>query len=142
MVSTETFKLFWVVSLSSELFPWFYDSCFSLRKLSRILFRSSHRKCSIKEGVVKNFAKFKRNTCARVSFLIKLQAWGLRPATLLKVRLWHKCFPVNFDKFLRRSFLRENLQWLLLNVAKYLLSNGYFRFTSNISQWTIGVLVL
>ena len=142
MVSTETFKLFWVVSLSSELFPWFYDSCFSLRKLSRILFRSSHRKCSIKEGVLKNFAKFKRNTCARVSFLIKLQAWGLRPATLLKVRLWHKCFPVNFDKFLRRSFLRENLQWLLLNVAKYLLSNGYFRFTSNISQWTIGVLVL
>ena len=28
----------------------------------------------------------------RVSFLIKLQA----EATLLKKRLWHRCFPVNF----------------------------------------------
>ena len=28
-----------------------------------------------------------KNTCARVSFLIKLQAWGLRQATLLKKRL-------------------------------------------------------
>ena len=109
MVSTETFKLFWVVSLSSELFPWFYDSCFSLRKLFRILFRSSHRKCSIKEGVLKNFAKFKRNTCARVSFLIKLQAWGLRLATLSKKRPWHSCFPVNFAKFSRTPFYRTPL---------------------------------
>ena len=31
----------------------------------------------------------------------------LRPATLLKKRLWHKCFPVNFVKFLRRSFLQS-----------------------------------
>ena len=26
---------------------------------------------------------------------------GLRPATLLKKWLWHRCFPVNFAKFLR-----------------------------------------
>ena len=26
---------------------------------------------------------------------------GLRPATLLKKRLWHRCFPVNFAKFLK-----------------------------------------
>ena len=32
-------------------------------------------------------------------FLIKLKA--LRPATLLKKRLCHRCFPVNFAKFLR-----------------------------------------
>ena len=36
------------------------------------------------------------NTCARVSFLIK---WQTPPATLLKRRLWHRCFPVNFAKF-------------------------------------------
>ena len=24
---------------------------------------------------------------------------GLKPATLLKTRLWHKCFPMNFAKF-------------------------------------------
>ena len=32
---------------------------------------------------------------------------GLRPATLLKKRLWHRCFPVNF---LEHLFLAENLQ--------------------------------
>ena len=50
------------------------------------------------------------NTCARVSFLIKLQAWGLRPATLLKTRLWHRCFPVNFQ----RTPLLQNTLWRLL----------------------------
>ena len=29
---------------------------------------------------------------------------GLRPAILLKKRLWHRCFPVNFVKFLRTPF--------------------------------------
>ena len=29
-----------------------------------------------------------------------------RPVTLLKKRLWHKCFPVNFAKFLRTPFHR------------------------------------
>ena len=28
----------------------------------------------------------------------------LRPATLLKRRLWHRCFPLNFVKFLRTFF--------------------------------------
>ena len=37
------------------------------------------------------------DTCATVSFLIKL----------LKKRLWHACFPVNFAKFLRTSFLQN-----------------------------------
>ena len=39
------------------------------------------------------FLKFSQNsqenTCARVSFLIKLQAWDLKE---IKKRLWHKCF--------------------------------------------------
>ena len=30
---------------------------------------------------------------------------SLRPVTLLKKRLWHRCFPVNFAKFLRAPFL-------------------------------------
>ena len=37
-------------------------------------FRSSRLEEFRKEGVVRNFAKFKESTCARVSFLIKLQA--------------------------------------------------------------------
>ena len=30
-----------------------------------------------------------------------------RPASLLKKRLWHRCFPVNFVKFLRTPFLQN-----------------------------------
>ena len=29
------------------------------------------------------------------------------PATLIKKSLWHRCFPVNFAKFLRTSFLQN-----------------------------------
>ena len=50
------------------------------------------------------------NTCARVSFLIKLQA----ACIFIKKRLWHRCFPVSFAKLLRTPFLTEHLQWLLL----------------------------
>ena len=39
---------------------------------------------------------------------------GLRPATLLKKRPWHRCFPVNFVKFLRTPFFTEHLLWLFL----------------------------
>ena len=56
------------------------------------------------------------NSCARVSFLIKLQASVLSPITLLKKRLWHRYFPMNFVKFLRTPFLKEHLWWLLLDV--------------------------
>ena len=48
-----------------------------------------------------------KNTCVRVSFLI-------RPATLLKKRFWHKCFSVNFAKFLRTLFLQTTSERLLL----------------------------
>ena len=42
-----------------------------------------------------------------------LVLWFLRPATLLKKRLWYRCFPVNFAKFLRTHCL-QNTSWLLL----------------------------
>ena len=77
-------------------------------------FRSSHRRCSVKKVFLKISQNSQENTCARVSFLIKLQASGLRPATLLKKRLRHRCFPVNFVKFLRTHFFTERLRWLLL----------------------------
>ena len=39
-------------------------------------YRSSRPEKFCKKGVLRNFAKFQENTCARVSFLIKLQAWN------------------------------------------------------------------
>ena len=59
------------------------------------------------------------NTCARASYLIKL-----KPATLLRKRLWHRCFPVNFAKFLRILFLTQHLWWLLVGGITSGTKNG------------------
>ena len=68
------------------------------------LLRSSHRRCPIKKCVLKNFAKFTgKHLCQSLLFN---KVVGLRPATLLKKRLRHKCFPVNFAKFLSTRFYR------------------------------------
>ena len=37
-----------------------------------------------------------------------------RQASLLKKRLWRKCFPVNFAKFLGTPFLQNASGWLFL----------------------------
>ena len=81
----------------------------------RILFetsvrRSSHRKCSRKKVFLKISQNSQEKTCARVSFLVRLQ---VAPATLLKKRLWHRCFSVNFAKFLR-TYFSQNTSGLLL----------------------------
>ena len=39
---------------------------------------------------------------------------SLGPATLLKKRLWRRCFPVNFAKFPRTPFLQHTSRQLLL----------------------------
>ena len=58
---------------------------------------------SVKKGVLKNFAKFKdKDLCQSLSFK-KVVVLGC--ATLLRKRLWNRCFPVNFAKFLRTSLL-------------------------------------
>ena len=68
---------------------------------------SSHQRCSIKKVVLKNFAKFTgKHLCQSLVFN---KVAGLRPATLLKKRLRHRCFPVNFAKFLRTPFYRTPL---------------------------------
>ena len=39
---------------------------------------------------------------------------NLRPATLLKKRLWHRCFSVKFTKILRTPFLQNTSERLLM----------------------------
>ena len=70
--------------------------------------RSSHQSCSIIKGVLRNFVKFTGKHLCQNLFFNKVA--GLRPATLLKKRLWHRCFPVNFAKFLRTPFFTEHLR--------------------------------
>ena len=52
--------------------------------------------------VLRNFAKLTEKHLCQSLFFNKVA--GLRLATLLKNRLWHSCFPVNFAKFLRTPF--------------------------------------
>ena len=59
------------------------------------------------EVFCKKFHKIDRKTPVPQSLFNKIA--DLRLATLLKERLWHRCFPVNFVKFLRTPFFIENL---------------------------------
>ena len=80
------------------------------------------------------------NTCARVSFLIKLQALGLQlwHRRLLKKRLWHRRFHVNFAKYLRTPFLQNTSGWLHLEYQ--ILHMIYPKFIFWDSSWETFVL--
>ena len=62
-------------------------------------FRSSRLEVFCKKGALRNLAKFTGKYLCQSIFLNKVP--GLRPATLLENRLWHRYFPVNFVKLLR-----------------------------------------
>ena len=84
-------------------------------------FRSSHWRCSVTKGVLRKFAKFTGKTCARVSFLINF----------IKKSLWHRCFPVNFAKFLRTPFLQNTSGRLLLILKQPLIHTKMFSLMLN-----------
>ena len=71
-----------------------------------------------KNDVLQNFAKFIGNHMYQSPFFSKIA--DLRCTALLKTRLWHRCFPVNFTKFLRRTFLKNIFGRLLLTFDHYL----------------------
>ena len=73
---------------------------------------------SVKKVFLEISQNLQENTCAKAFSLINLQA-GLRPATLLKKRLWHRCFPVNFAKPLTTRFLTEQLRWQPLDILTF-----------------------
>ena len=60
------------------------------------------KKCSLK------FHKIYRKNLHWSLFFNKIA--GLETATLLKVRMWYRCFPRNFIKFLKSYFFTEHLR--------------------------------
>ena len=66
----------------------------------------------MKKGVLRNFTKFTGKHLSQCLFFNKVAA--LRSATLLTNRLWHRCFSVNFAKFLKTPFLENTSGRLLL----------------------------
>ena len=71
---------------------------------SLIYHRHSHRSCSVTKGIYGNSAKFTGNHMCQSLFFNKVK--GLR----------HRCFPVDFAKFLKTAFYRT----LLLLISKFL----------------------
>ena len=71
---------YFVIIFSSGSLPPESDLChsqlFSCFPFS--IHRSSRSEVFCKKGARKNFSQFTGNTCARASFLLKLQAWGLQ----------------------------------------------------------------
>ena len=113
--------------------------------------RNGRPKIPCKKGVLRNFTKFTwKHLCQSLYFN---EVAGLSPATLLIKRLWHRCFPVKFAKFLRTSFLTEHFQWLLLTAPNFVsvprlctiqnasnsLTKAQLRtpFLQNSSQWLL-----
>ena len=68
----------------------------------KVLSEAATRDVLLKKVFLKISQNSQKNTCTRVSFLIKVAS--LRPATSLKKWLWHRCFSVNFAKFLSTFF--------------------------------------
>ena len=68
----------------------------------RTIIEAAVQRCSVRNMFLEILQNSQKNTCVRVSFLIKLQTLGLQ--LYEKKRLWHRCFPVNFTKFLRKPF--------------------------------------
>ena len=94
------------------------------QRIHSCIFRSSHQKCSVKQYVLRNFAKFRGKHLRQSLFFNKIAG----TATLLKKRLLHRCFPVNFAKFLKIPFSQKTSGRLLLyfekNTLTYLRKNS------------------
>ena len=68
---------------------------------------AAFRRCFVKKNVLKNFSKFAGKNLFQSLFSYKIS--GLSLARLLKKRLWHRYFPMNFSKFLRTPFFKEHI---------------------------------
>ena len=76
-------------------------------------YRSSRRRCSVKEGVLKDSANFTEKHLCWSLFLIKLQAF--RPVTLLK-RKPNQVFSCEICEMFKNTFFIEHIRWLLLKL--------------------------
>ena len=86
-------------------------------------YRSKHQRCSIKKCVLKNFAKFTGN----------LLCWSLFFNEVADLRLWHRCFPMNFAKFLitpnlQNTFGRLLLKWRWLIIINLIIKQNVRKF--------------
>ena len=95
----------------------YYFRCFTCNQSSTVLQkerstsrnRSSHRRCSVRKGVLKRLANFTGKHLYWSLFLRDRQA-----CNFIKERLRHMYFPVKFAKCLRAPILKNICERLLL----------------------------
>ena len=97
----DAFHCFFLVKTGThnELPPYFSESKkkkISINDPEFRLIRSSHRRVSLRKDLLRNFAKFTRKHLCQ--------------------RLWRRCFPVNFAKYLRTLFLQNISERVLLTL--------------------------
>ena len=75
------------------------------------------------KSVLKNFTNSQKNTCARVSFLIKLQASGnfIKKETLVQVSSYEFC------KIFKNTFLQNTSSGCFSNIFSFYLSSVIFQ---------------
>ena len=116
------FKAIIYLSLTHTHTQKYTNSAFSSRmvfSLPQSFFRSSHQRCSVRKVFLEISQNSQENTCA-----------SARPETLLKKRLSHRCFHVNFVKFLSTPF-SQNTSWqLLLFLQEFIFNQTYTAWIS------------
>ena len=115
--------------LSMQTLPYFCKICLKVFSCT-FIYKSSCPK------LFENSQNLQENTCIRVSSLIKLLARSLQ--LLLKKRLWHRCFPVNFTKFLGTPFyrtLRATASVFFIPMSKLLWCNKSPHHTIQLVQF-------
>ena len=83
------------------------------------------QRCSVEKVFLKIFAKFTGDHLCQSLFFTKVAVFRSATLSLLKKRLWYRCFPVNFAKFLRTPFLTERLRWPI----KLFTGKHYFKWS-------------
>ena len=76
-------------------------------------YRSSHQRCFVEKGVLKNFVNFTAKHLCLSLFSIKLKTLA---GNFIKKRLQYRCFPMKFAKILRTPILKNICERLLLRL--------------------------
>ena len=100
-------------------------------------FRSSRLEVFCKKGVHRIFAKFTRKRLCQSFHFNKAAGWL---ATLLKKRLWHRCFLVNSSKFLRTPLLTNTSGGCLWHFQTWCYEKEQNRnYSTNLTAWKYGL---
>ena len=94
------------INLFSESSQWEHLSGFQMIIGSR----SSHQSSSITKGVFRNFPKFTGKHLWQSLFLIRLQASGFRPGTLLKKETLVQVLSCESCEIAKNTFFKEHLR--------------------------------